>query len=304
MQGRNSTVALTHPVPLPDGEWALTLRTTWVEPAYLEPDASWCESGRSPATPLASGGAFGGKRTTPVGRDAERLAEQLGQPVRVLWPREEVVRRGPKRPPVAMGIGSDERGVVRVGRTPGSFDLSELADRVSVVAPDLALEEVPIAGPLVSADLRGAGWVEASVLRAGLRAMRTGSVGPGVAIELGAPSGGRARVVVRTDGTIGVDVWAGEVLDEVVLRSYCVGAVHQALGWVWSEGVAVDADGAVLDLTIRSFGILNALEMPEVDLTVHRGDRWPCNGSDAVFAATAAAAWVAEGLPASWPTRR
>ena len=203
-----------------------------------------------------------------------------------------------------MGIASDGRGMVRVGRTPRSFDLSALADRVSWVSSDLGLEEVAIAGPPVSADLRGAGWVEASVLTAGLRAMRTGAVGPGVAVDMRAPSGGRAQVAVRTDGTVSVDVWAGEVLDEVVLRSYCVGAVHQALGWVWSEGVAVDPDGAVLDLTIRSFGILNALEMPEVDLAVHRGDQWPRNGSDAVFAAAAAAAWVAEGLPESWPTRR
>ena len=55
---------------------------------------------------------------------------------------------------------------------------------------------------------------------------------------------------------------AGDVLDEVVLRSYCVGAVHQALGWVRSEGIAVDEAGEVLDLTIRSFGILPARDMP------------------------------------------
>ena len=47
---------------VPDGEWALTLQTTWVEPAYVEPDASWCLPGGEPATPLANGGAFGGKR--------------------------------------------------------------------------------------------------------------------------------------------------------------------------------------------------------------------------------------------------
>ena len=50
----------------------------------------------------------------------------------------------------------------------------------------------------------------------------------------------------------------------VTLRSYVLGAVHQALGLVWSEGIAVDADGAPLDLTIRSFGILSARDMPEV----------------------------------------
>jgi hypothetical protein len=28
----------------------------------------------------------------------------------------------------------------------------------------------------------------------------------------------------------------------------------------------------------------------------------PINGSDAVFAAVAAAAWIADGLPQDWPT--
>jgi CO/xanthine dehydrogenase Mo-binding subunit len=253
---------------------------------------------------LATGGAFGAKHRSPVADDAERLAAQLHQPVRVLWSREEVVGRGPKRPPVAMALRADGRGVIRLGRTAGSPELSPLFDQVAWAAPLLAVEEVSILGPRVSPELRGSGWVEASVFAAGWRARVAGTVGPDAPVELRAPGGGRARVVVRSDGTVGVDVWAGEVLDEVVLRSYCVGAVHQALGWVWSEGVAVAPDGAVLDLTIRSFGILNALEMPQVDVTVHRGDHWPCNGSDAVFAATAAAAWVAEGLPETWPTRR
>jgi CO/xanthine dehydrogenase Mo-binding subunit len=101
-----------------------------------------------------------------------------------------------------------------------------------------------------------------------------------------------------------VEVWAGEVLDPVVLRSYCLGAVHQALGWVRSEGVAVDDEGAVQDLTIRSYGILSARETPWVHVTIHHEDRWPVNGSDAVLVATAAAAWITDGLPPAWPTRR
>ena len=91
----------------------------------------------------------------------------------------------------------------------------------------------------------------------------------------------------------------------MTLRSYALGAVHQALGMVWSEGIAVDEAGEPVDLTIRSFGILAARDMPEVD--GHGSTRrtgWPVNGSDAVFVATLAAAWVAEGLPARWPTRR
>ena len=58
----------------------------------------------------------------------------------------------------------------------------------------------------------------------------------------------------------------------MVLRSYVIGAAHMALGWVTSEGLAVDDDGEVGDLTIRSFGILRAADMPsvEVDLIASR----------------------------------
>jgi xanthine dehydrogenase small subunit len=124
------------------------------------------------------------------------------------------------------------------------------------------------------------------------------------------PGGGRAAVTVRSGagepgrGTVSVEVWAGELLDPVTLRSYAFGAVHQALGLVWSEGIAVNAAGEPLDLTIRSFGILAAREMPRVEVVLHEGDGWPVNGSDAVFAATLAAAWIVEGLPPQWPTRR
>ncbi len=105
-------------------------------------------------------------------------------------------------------------------------------------------------------------------------------------------------------GRVAVDLWAGEILCPVTLRSYAFGAVHQALGLVWSEGIAVDDAGEPVDLTIRSFGILTARDMPEVTVRLHEEDGWPVNGSDAVFVATLAAAWVGEGLPPRWPTRR
>jgi hypothetical protein len=128
--------------------------------------------------------------------------------------------------------------------------------------------------------------------------------------EVSVPGGGRAAVSLERDGgphgrgTVRAEVWAGEILDPVTLRSYVLGAVHQALGLVWSEGIAVDAAGQPLDLTIRSFGILAARDMPQVEVVLHPEDRWPVNGSEAVFAATAAAAWIAEGAPSQWPTRR
>ncbi|HUD16700.1 MAG TPA: 2Fe-2S iron-sulfur cluster-binding protein, partial [Acidimicrobiales bacterium] len=301
VQGRNSTVPLIHPVPLPEGEWALTLQTTWVEPAYVEPDASWCRPGAVPATPLANGGAFGGKRHSPVADRARALSADTGVAVRVLWSREDVVRHGPKRPPLALGLRPDRSGRLRIGRTAGSADLSALWDRVRAVAPLVDIEEVEVVGPPVGAELRGAVWSE---VLAALSALDLRDTGPGPA-DVRVPGGGRAVVSMSGDvEAVRVDLWAGEVLCPVTLRSYALGAVHQALGLVWSEGIAVDPDGSPLDLTIRSFGILAARDMPPVEVILHPDDRWPVNGSDAVFAATLAAAWTAEGLPPTWPTRR
>jgi hypothetical protein len=67
----------------------------------------------------------------------------------------------------------------------------------------------------------------------------------------------------------------------------------------------VAADGTVQDLTIRSFGILQARAMPEVTVRiVDEPDSPAVNGSDAVFTAVAAARWLADGLPPTWPCDR
>ena len=161
-------------------------------------------------------------------------------------------------------------------------------------------------GPSVSADLRGAGWAEALAVLHALGAS-PGAQGTGRA-TVSVPGAGTATVdldlAASPRGRVEVDVSAGEVLCPVTLRSYALGAVHQALGLVWSEGIAVGSAGHPVDLTIRSFGILAARDMPDVVVRIHEEDRWPVNGSDAVFVATLAAAWIADGLPACWPTRR
>ncbi|HEV3367650.1 MAG TPA: 2Fe-2S iron-sulfur cluster-binding protein [Acidimicrobiales bacterium] len=310
VQGRSSSLALGHPVSLPSGPWALTLRTGWVEPAYVEPDASWCAPGGSAASPCANGGAFGGKLYSPVMADARRLADEHRRPVRVLWSREDVVRLGPKRPPVAGGIDPEGSGVLRVGVPSGGVSEDRwrrVAAAVAVVAPGLDLVPVPLSGPPISFDLRASVWAEAAVLAACAGAVGGPGVGArvDVPVEVSAPSGGRAVARCRPDGSIDVGVDAGSVLDAVVLRSYCIGASHQALGWVRSEGIAVDDRGAVRDLTVRSFGIVQARAMPRVTVTVLPGSDGPAvNGSDAVFAAVAAARWLADGLPPEWPTDR
>jgi aerobic-type carbon monoxide dehydrogenase small subunit (CoxS/CutS family) len=288
VQGRRTTAALTWPLELPPGPWVRTLRTTWVEPAYLETDASWCRPGGEPVTSLANGGAFGGKATTEVAAAARALADQRRRPVRALYAREDTVRWGPKRPPVAAGVRADGTGVVRVVRTPG------IAQAIASVGPGLVVEEVAVPGPSTSAGIRGAGWAEAAVLLASL------VQGPDVVLS---PEGAWAAASVDEDGRVAVRVSCGPPLDEVVLRSYCIGAAHMALGWVRSEGLAVDESGLPLDLTIRSFGILRAVDTPAIDVTIEDGDGEPVNGSDAVFAAVAAAAWRALGHPGAWPAR-
>jgi xanthine dehydrogenase small subunit len=290
IQGRRTTAPLTWPVDVPEGEWDRTLQTTWVEPGYLEVDATWCEPGGEPMSLHGNGGAFGGKMSTELGETVRRLADHHGRPVRLLGTREDVVHFGPKRPPIAAGVRSDGTGVIRVVATPG------IASRISVVAPGLDVIQVSAAGPPTSAAVRAAGWAEAAVLLASV----TGS--PEYVIS--SPAGATAAAAIGDDGAISIRVTCGRPLDEIVLRSYCVGAAHMALGWVTSEGLSVDADGVPHDLTIRSFGILRAIDTPPIHVEIDNDDRDPVNGSDAVFAAVAAAAWSRTDWALRWPAAR
>ena len=290
VQGRRTTVEHSWPIEVPDGAFDATMRTTWVEPAYLETDAAWCEPGGDPASPLANGGAFGAKRSTPIGEVARQLADEHQRPVLALASREDTVRLGPKRPPIAGGANADGTGVIRVASTPG------IAEAIASVAPGLVVEEVDVVGPPTSADVRAAGWAEAIVLLAGAR---------GEAGQITSPDGAVAEAtIVAVDGTptIEVAVSCGRVLDEVVLRSYCIGAAHMAWSWLTSEALTIDDDGEIHDLTVRSFGVLRAVDTPSITVTIdHDDEREPCNGSDAVFAAVAAAGWVAADGRQDWP---
>jgi CO/xanthine dehydrogenase Mo-binding subunit len=119
-----------------------------------------------------------------------------------------------------------------------------------------------------------------------------------------APNGASAWASIDVDGSVHVRVRCGDPLDEVVLRSYCSGAAHMALGWVRTEGVAIGADGIPLDLTIRSFGVLRAVDTPPIHIEIEPDDGEPVNGSDAVYAAVAAAAWRHAGFAPHWPAAR
>ena len=300
VQGRHGTTSPAPPLTLPEGDWELTMRTGWVEPAYLETDASWCEPGGEPFTSLANGGAFGGKLTTDVGQVARELAYEHRQAIRVVLSREDVVRDGPKRPPIAAGVRADGSGVIRVARTEG------IAEAITNIAPQFMVEEVDVVGPPTSVDIRGAGVAEAQILLAALAAKNASESGDSDAhiATVTSAEGAVATVSIGADGIVRVDLRCGRLLDAIVLRSYAIGAVHMALGWVTSEGLSVDEDGMISDLTIRSFGVLRSADMPHVEVTLHEEDTEPVNGSDAVFAATAAAVWSAQGWPTDWPTGR
>jgi CO/xanthine dehydrogenase Mo-binding subunit len=165
-------------------------------------------------------------------------------------------------------------------------------------------------GPSTSPALRAVGLAERAVLVEGaldvagadratlVRDARAATVllDTCVAVESGALAG--ARVLLDESGRVErvlVRVAAGDPLDDVVLRSYVVGATHMALGWVLTEGLAVDpATGEVHDLTIRSFGIVRAKDVPPIDVELVDDPGAPrAHASDAAFAAVAAATWNA-----------
>jgi hypothetical protein len=296
----------------------VTLATQWVEPAYLEPDASWCVPGGDPATPLANGGAFGGKASSTAPAAARELARSTGRAVRVLFSREDTVRLGPKRPPIAATALHDRGRIEIAGRVVSGGEAAFVGLPCAYgLAVDARWEGVDAPGPPVSADVRAFGLAEQALLiegalteggvdRASIVSDRAASVLLDCVVEARSGACAGARVHIEPDGRLlaGVDVHvaAGDPLDEVVLRSYALGAVHMALGWVLSEGLAVDrVTGEVLDLTIRSFGIIRARDLPPVTVTVVDDPGPPLGkAADAVFAAVAAATWnalaAAEGV--------
>lgn len=283
--GRRTSAALSWPFTIPEGNWDRVLATNWVEPGYLELDATWCAPGGEPTSMLANGGAFGSKTGGELAQIARRLADLHGRAVRVRYSREDAVIHGVKRPPLAVGMNRDGTGVMHVARTAG------VAQAVAQWAPGLEVLEFDVAGPETSFEVRGAVWVELAAVMSSLRE------GPDT-VE--SPNAARARAVVAPDG-VHVSVEAGDPLDDVVLRSYVIGAAHQALGWVRSEGLAVDDSGQVHDLTIRSFGILRASDTPPIHVDITPSESPPVAVGPAVLAAVAAAAWRSEGYGPRWP---
>ncbi len=301
VQGRRTTLEPTPPIQIPEPppgtQWDVQLATCWTEPAYLETDAAWCAPSGNPSDPLANGGAFGGKAESPVQDEARQLANNQGQPVRVLWSREDTVRRGPKRPPLAAALHTNGTGIIRIARTPGA------AEVLRSVLPDADIVEVDVPGPPTSMDLRAAAWAEAQMLAAALHRLQAGESleATTATVELTCPEGATARATVTPDG-IEAHIDAGNPLDEVTLRSYVIGASHMAWSWVTSEALSVEANGEIQDLTIRSFGIARSADTPHIDVTIKPSQQPPVQAGNAVFASVAAATWLSRGAPAQLPT--
>lgn len=312
-QGRRSTLGAEPPIPLPScPAGGVRLATSWVEPAYLESDASWCAPGAAPASPLANGGAFGGKFGSRAPAAARELADRFERAVRVVYSREDVVRLGPKRAPIAGTAVLDGETVRLAVRAAAHVPVA------GVLAYDLNADSefdmVSPAGPAVGS--MRAPWAESAVLVEGAlhaasfdRAAAVHDLAAPVLLDtcVGSPEGAFAGARVELDGDriarVEIRVAAGDPLDTTVLRSYCIGAAHMALGWVFTEGLTVDpVSGEIHDLTIRSFGVIRAKDIPAIDVTIVEDRRSAlAGGSDAVFAAVAAATWIAAGLPPCWP---
>ena len=301
VQGRRTTLEPTPPIQIPEPppgtQWDVQLATCWTEPAYLETDAAWCEPGGNPSDPLANGGAFGGKITSPVRDEAQRLANDRGQPVRVLWSREDTVRRGPKRPPLAAGLHTNGTGIIRIARTLGA------AEVLHSVLPHAKVEEVDLPGPPTSMDLRAAVWAEAQMLAAALNRLQAGNPlkATTATVEVTSPEGAKASATVSPEG-IELHIEAGDPLDTTTLRSYAIGATHMAWSWVTSESLSVEANGEIQDLTIRSFGIARSAETPPINVSIEPSQQPPVPAGTATFAAVAAATWLSRGAPAHLPT--
>ena len=269
IQGRRTTIKAVSPIELPPGEWDAVLKTNWVEPGYLETDSAWCEPDGEPSTPLANGGAFGSKLESLAPEAARSLANKYRRPVLAILSR----------------VNKNGKGIIRVARTPG------IVDAIHSVAPEIEVEEIDINGPPTSSKIRAAGWAEAQILLCGA----IGKVG-----TIYSPDGSSASAEVD-EKQINISVRCGLPLNETVLRSYCIGAAHMAWSWVTSESLTVDENGEVQDLTVRSFGIVRAGEMPEVNVEIEPDKGDPINGSDAVFTAVAAATWIHKGTLPEWP---
>ena len=238
-----------HPLDVPPGPSGTSpFRPPGSSPPTSSSDASWCRPGGEPASPLGNGGAFGAKLSSPAPAAARGWPTSTGGRCGCCFPGRTSVRLGPKRPPIAAGVaGRRHAGIIRVAAAPGDRG----GDAARGPRPRGRSRRSSVVGPPASARLRAAGWAEAAVLLAAARPPpKAGPAGGQPRPSIGSPrrtrtADGPGRSDRRRDGLahrgVEVTVRCGDPLDEVVLRSYAMGAAHMAMGWVCSRGASQSA---------------------------------------------------------------
>ena len=210
------------------------------------------------------------------------------RPVLAIYSREDVVRFGAKRPPMAAGVRADGTGVVRVARTPGIA----AADRVG--RPRARRGGGRHGGSADLVDVRAAGWAEAAVLLA-----------PADGWVTRPESGARAHAAIDDAGAVH---GAG-----LVRRGARRRGAAQLLHGCGPHGARMGAQrghhrrrrrraAGPHHPQLRRAACRRHAAGPRRRSTPSDGD--PVNGSDAVFAAVALAAWRAAGFAPRWPTMR
>ena len=265
--------------------WDRTLRTRGSSRATSSP-TSWCEPGVSDRA-LANGApseASGRAWSAPSPGDwpTNRPAGRVLLSRRTSCASARSARRSPP-------VSADGTGMLRAVRTPG------LAAAVALAAPGIAVDEVDVPGPPTAVDWRGAGWVEAAVLLSSLRPDRPDQIRS----PDGGGDGGRRRHRRARHRRLRARPRRGGAA--LLLHQ---GQPHGPRGGCARRAHRGGRAAGQPTITIRSFGILRAVDMPPVDVHIEASTGAPVNGSDAVFAAVAAAAWRQLGFPPEWPASR
>ena len=263
-----------------------------------------------PASPLANGGAFGGKRRSPVPARARELADETGEAgpgavaargrraARAQAPAAGHRRCAPTAPASSASAGRRAR--------PTSGRWWRACARL---CPGVEVEEVEVVGP-------------AGVARPARRRVGRGAGGPRTRCAA-EPGAGRARAGPRSrcpapgSASVELDLDDG---DAGPRRGRRVGRRDPVSGDAALLRARRGAPGARAGVERGHRGRRRRrARRPDHPLLRHprrarhaRGRRCAStrrtggrvNGSDAVFVATLAAAWIAEGCPARWPTRR
>ena len=233
-------------------------RRGW-SPRYLEPDASWCAPGGEPASPLANGGAFGGKLASALpavarrpGRPPRPAGAGAGQPGGRRAARAEAAAAGRRRPcrrhrRRAGRAHARHRGRDRLRRTRPAWSRRSTwpGRRRRPLCGARVGRRRPSCSPRSARRRRS--W-----LRTVPRPRRTH----------------RPRRPVARDGPRAATARRGRA----ALVLHRRGPHGARLGPV--EGLAVDERRrSRVDLTIRSFGILRAVDMPPVEVDDRAGRR-------------------------------